>query len=347
MAIMGLAKDRDDLRRRLDAIVVGLNRSGQPVRAGEFHVTGSLMALLTDAIMPNLVQTTEGTPAMVHIGPFGNIAHGTSSIISQTMGLKLADYVVNECGFGSDLGAEKYFDLVMRYSGLTPSAAVLVTTVRSLKLQGNGSLTCGLPHLEKHAQNLRGFGVPIVVGVNHFPDDTEAELEEVKQYCAKLNVPMAFVEAFTKGGAGATDLAAKVIEAADSGHEKDVHAIYPLETPLIDKINTIAQKIYGAADVTFTEAAQDKLQRLTDFGFLGNLPICMAKTPVLILGRSGKSWELPTGWTLHVSDVLLSAWRGIRRGGFGQHGMLMPGLGKIQRGFDIDVDADGNITGLA
>jgi len=344
MAIMGLATDRADLRRRLDAIVVGLNRSGKAVRAGDFHVTGSMMALLNDAIMPNLVQTTEGSPATVHIGPFGNIAHGTSSIISQMMGLKLADYVVNECGFGSDLGAEKYFDLVMRDSGLAPSAAVLVTTVRSLKLQGNGSLEAGLPHLQKHVQILRGFGVPIVIGVNHFPDDTGAELDAVKNYCAKLCVPMAFVDAFTKGGAGATDLAARVIEVADTGHEKDVHSIYPLDASLETKIKTIAQQVYGAADVTYSEPAQDKLKRLAELGF-GGLPICMAKTQYS-LSDDAEKLGVPTGWTLHVSDVLLSAGAGFVVVVSGSI-MLMPGLGKIQRGSDIDVDADGNITGLA
>jgi formate--tetrahydrofolate ligase len=344
MAIMALAKDRADLRKRLDAIVVGLNRSGQPVRAAEFQVTGSLMALLTDAIMPNLVQTTEGTPATVHIGPFGNIAHGTSSIISQAMGLQLADYVVNECGFGSDLGAEKYFDLVMRYSGLTPSAAVLVTSVRSLKLQGTGSLHLGLPHLGKHIHNLRGFGVPVVVGLNHFPDDTEAELQMVVDHCKEIGVPVAFVEAFTKGGEGATELAKKVIEAADSGVEKNVHPIYTLEASLEQKITTIAQQIYGAKDVAFTDAAREKLDRLTSFGF-GNLPICMAKTQYSFSDDPEKL-GVPTGWTLRISDILLSAGAGFVVAVSGAI-MLMPGLGKIQRGFDIDVDADGNIVGLA
>jgi formate--tetrahydrofolate ligase len=216
--------------------------------------------------------------------------------------------------------------------------------VRSLKVQGNESLLNGLSHLEKHVENLRGFGVPIVVGVNHFPDDTEVELNTLKEYCAQLDVPMAFVEAFTKGGAGATELAAKVIEAADSGCEKKVRAIYPLEAPLVEKINTIAQKIYGAADVSFTEAAQDKLQRLTEFGF-GNLPICMAKTQYSFSDDPEKL-GVPTGWTLHVTDVLLSAGAGFVVVVSGSM-MLMPGLGKIQRGFDIDVDADGNITGLA
>ena len=344
MAIMALAKDRADLRRRLDAIVVGLNRSGQPVRAAEFHVTGSMMALLTEAIMPNLVQTTEGTPATVHIGPFGNIAHGTSSIISQAMGLRLADYVVNECGFGSDLGAEKYFDLVMRYSGLTPSAAVLVTTVRSLKLQGSGDLQAGLPHLGKHIGILRGFGVPMVVGLNRFPDDTDAELQMVVDHCGQLGVPVAFVEAFTKGGAGATELAQRVIEAANSGAEKNVHSIYPLEQSLEQKITTIAQQVYGAKDVAFSDAAREKLDRLSSFGF-GNLPICMAKTQYS-LSDDPEKMGVPTGWTLRISDVLLSAGAGfvvVVSGAI----MLMPGLGKMQRGFDIDVDDDGNITGLA
>lgn len=344
MAIMALAKDRADLRRRLDSIVVGLNRSGQPVRAAEFHVTGSMMALLAEAIMPNLTQTTEGTPATVHIGPFGNIAHGTSSIISQKMGLQVAEYVVNECGFGSDLGAEKYFDLVMGYSGLKPSAAVLVTTVRSLKLQGLGSLENGLPHLAKHIQILRGFGVPMVVGLNRFPDDTDAELNMVVEECGRLGVPVAFVEAFTKGGAGATELAAKVIEVAELGAEKNVHSIYPLEASLEEKITAIAQKVYGAADVAFTDAAREKLDRLTSFGF-GNLPICMAKTQYS-LSDDPEKLGVPTGWTLRISDVLLSAGAGfvvVVSGAI----MLMPGLGKIQRGFDIDVDDDGNIIGLS
>jgi formate--tetrahydrofolate ligase len=343
MAIMGLAKDRKDLRNRLNAIVVGLNRSGKPVRAGDFNVTGSMMALLNEAILPNLVQTTEGTPATVHIGPFGNIAHGTSSIISQMMGLKLADYVVNECGFGSDLGAEKYFDLVMRTSGLRPSAAVLVTSVRSLKLQGNGDLAAGLPHLEKHATNLRGFGVPVVVGINHFPDDTEADLKMVESHCTQLNLPMALVEAFSRGGAGAEELAKKVIAAAETGDPCKVKPIYPLEAPLEEKIKTIAQKIYGAADVAYTDAAKEKLQRFADLGY-GNLPICMAKTQYS-LSDNPELMGVPTGWTLKVSDVLLSAGAGFIVVVSGSI-MLMPGLGKMQRGFDIDVDDDGNIIGL-
>jgi len=344
MAIMGLTKDLADLRRRIDNIVIGFNRSGKPVRAADFQITGSMLALLHDALMPNLVQTSEGTPATVHIGPFGNIAHGTSSIISQEMGLRLADYVVNECGFGSDLGAEKYFDLVMRTSGLTPSAAVLVTSVRSLKLQGAGDLKSGLPHLAKHAQNLKGFGVEVVVGINHFPDDAEAELKMVEDYCASLGLPMALVEAFSRGGAGAEELARKVIEAASKSDPGKVKPIYALESPLEDKVKTIAQKIYGAAGVEYTDAAREKMQRFASFGF-GNLPICMAKTQYSF-SDNPELMGVPTGWNLKVTDVLLSAGAGFIVVVSGAM-MLMPGLGKIQRGFDIDVDADGNIIGLS
>ena len=344
MAIMGLAKNRADLRQRIDSIVVGFTRSGKPVRAADFHVTGSMMALLTDALMPNLVQTTEGTPATVHIGPFGNIAHGTSSIISQEMGLRLADYVVNECGFGSDLGAEKYFDLVMRTSGLIPSAVVLVTSVRSLKLQGAGDLKAGLPHLAKHATNLLGFGCAVVVGINHFPDDAESDLRMVEEYCTSLNLPMALVEAFSRGGAGAEDLARKVMDAAAKSDTSKVKPIYDLESPLADKVKTIAQKIYGAADVEYTPAASEKMQRFTDLGF-ANLPICMAKTQYS-LSDNPELMGVPTGWNLKITDVLLSAGAGFIVAVSGAM-MLMPGLGKIQRGFDIDVDDDGNITGLS
>ena len=343
MAIMGLASDRADLRQRLDRIVIGFNRAGEPVRASAFEVTGSMMALLTDALMPNLVQTTEGTPATVHIGPFGNIAHGTSSIISQKMGLKLADYVVNECGFGSDLGAEKYFDLVMRTSGLKPDAVVLVTSVRSLKLQGADALLAGLPHLAKHVSNMRGFGVPVIVGINRFPDDTASDLQTVADCCKQLDVPMAQVEAFSRGGAGAEELARKVIEVAENT-KANAQPIYTLESSLEDKIKTIAQKIYGATDVEYNDVAKEKLARLARLGY-GGLPICMAKTQYSFSDNPALM-GVPTGWNMKVTDILLSAGAGFVVVVSGAM-MLMPGLGKVQRGFDIDVDADGNITGLA
>jgi formate--tetrahydrofolate ligase len=343
MAIMGLAKDRADLRRRIDEIVIGFNRSGQPVKAGAFQVTGSMMALLNEALLPNLVQTTEGTPATVHIGPFGNIAHGTSSIISQQMGLRLADYVVNECGFGADLGAEKYLDLVMRTSETIPRAAVVVTSVRSLKLQGGGELAPGLPHLGKHVANMHGFGVPVVVGLNHFPDDSEADLAAVKAYCAKLGVSVELVEAFMRGGAGAEDLAKRVIETAEKSDPSKVKPIYELNEPLEQKIETIVKKIYGGDGVTYSEVAQEKLKRLAELGY-SNLPICMAKTQYSFTDNPDLMGT-PTGWSLKVSDVSLSAGAGfvvVISGAM----MLMPGLGKIQKGFNIDVDEDGNIVGL-
>src|SRR6266581_9273215 len=212
MAIIALAKDRKDLRKRLDAIIIGVTRDGIPVTAHDLGATGGMMALLAEAILPNLVQTTDGTPAFVHAGPFGNIAHGTSSVICQEMGLRLADYVVNECGFASDLGAEKYFDIVMQQSGITPSAAVLVTTVRSIRQQGEGELERGLQNLGKHIEILQTFGVPTTAAINRFPSDTDAELERLAAYCAERGVPSALSEGFAKGGPGAKVLVEKVLE---------------------------------------------------------------------------------------------------------------------------------------
>jgi formate--tetrahydrofolate ligase len=212
MAVMALASSLEDLRRRLGAIVVGVSRSGKPVRAADLNATGAMMALLSEAILPNLMQTTENTPAMVHTGPFGNIAHGTSSVISHNMGIRLADYVVNEAGFAADLGAEKYLDIVMRSSGIPPACAVLVTTVQSLRNQGEGDLERGFPNLTRHIQNLKRFHLPVVVAINRFPKDTDAELKRMADYCAEHGAVSALSEAFTKGGAGAESLAEKVVE---------------------------------------------------------------------------------------------------------------------------------------
>lgn len=343
MAILALAKDRDDLRQRLDAIVVGWNRAGEPVCAAAFRITGGLMALLNDAIEPNLVQTTEGTPALVHIGPFGNIAHGTSSVLSQTMGLRLADYVVNEVGFGSELGAEKYFDLVMRASGLVPSAVVLVTTIRSLKVQGGDSLAQGLPHLAKHARILRGFGVPSIVGINRFAGDTDQELRAIEQFCAQLGERCVVTEPFTQGGKGARELATEVMAAVQTNLESNARPIYSLDTTPEHKITTVAQQVYGAASVVFSDSAREKLQRFTRCGF-GALPVCLAKTQYS-LSDDPEKMGVPTGWTLRVTDVLLSAGAGFLVIVSGSM-LLMPGLGRTFRGSDIDVDPDGNITGL-
>ena len=343
MAILALTSSRDDLRRRLDSIVVGASRTGQPVTAGQLRATGAMMALLADAILPNLVQTTEGTPALVHAGPFGNIAHGTSSILSQQMGLRLADYVVNECGFAADLGAEKFFDIVMRTSGIKPAAAVLVTTVQSLKAQGEGSLGAGFPNLAHHIATLSNYGVPVVVGVNRFPADTPEELEAIAMECAEHGVPCALVEAFAKGGEGAAELARKVVAMIEENPESCAEPIYSLGDSLAQKIRTVAIRVYGAADVAFSPAAEAGLARFAEWGF-GRLPVCIAKTQYS-LTDDPKRMGAPTGWTLNVRDVSLSAGAGFVVAIAGNM-MLMPGLPSHPRALEIDVDADGNILGV-
>jgi formate--tetrahydrofolate ligase len=343
MAILALAADRSDLRRRLDAIIIGATRAGRPVTAADIGATGSMMALLDEAILPNLVQTTEGTPALVHTGPFGNIAHGTSSIISQQMGLRLADYVVNECGFAADLGAEKYFNIVMRTSGITPAAVVLVATVQSLRAQGQGDLAAGFANLAHHLRVVRNYGAPVVVAINRFPTDTDDELQQVAAECASLKVGCSFVEAFAKGGAGAADLAQKVVDLIDANPAPSVQPIYALEDSFENKIRKVATQIYGAADVAFSEQARAKLARYVEWGF-GNLAVCIAKTQYS-LSDNAKLTGAPTGWTLNVRDVSLSAGAGfvvVIAGSI----MLMPGLPSHPRALEIDVDADGNITGV-
>src|SRR5712692_10184128 len=243
MAIVALAKDRKDLRKRLDSIVIGVARDGKPVSARDLGATGGMMALLAEAILPNLAQTTDGTPAFVHAGPFGNIAHGTSSVISQEMGLRLADYVVNECGFASDLGAEKYFDIVMQQSGITPAAAVLVTTVQSMRQQGEGDFERGLSNLGKHIEILQTFGLPTIAAINRFPNDSTADLDRLAAYCAERGVPSALSEGFAKGGPGAKELAEKVLDTIGKNPAPPVHPLYSLEEPLTEKIRRVAQKI--------------------------------------------------------------------------------------------------------
>jgi formate--tetrahydrofolate ligase len=334
MAILALSSSRADLRRRLNAIVVGVSRSGRPV---------SMLALLNDALLPNLVQTTEGTPALVHTGPFGNIAHGTSSILCQQMALRLADYVVNEAGFASDLGAEKYFDIVMRSSGIEPAAAVLVTTVRSLRAQGEGSLQDGFPNLAHHIRNLQRFGVPVVVAINRFPADTPAELEAVALECEEQQVPCSIVEAFAKGGLGATDLAHKVVTAIQGDPLPGIHPAYSLEDSPAEKIRKIATRVYGASGVSFSDEARERLERYTDWGFAG-LPVCIAKTQYS-LSDNPKLLGVPSGWTLHITDVELAAGAGFLVAIAGNM-LLMPGLPHTPRALSIDVDDEGNITGV-
>jgi formate--tetrahydrofolate ligase len=343
MAILGLASSRADLRHRLDAIVVGVNRSGHPVTAADLGATGAMLALLNEAILPNLVQTTEGTPALVHTGPFANIAHGTSSVLSQQMAIRLADYVVNEAGFAADLGAEKYFDIAMRASGIEPAVAVLVTTVQSLRAQGEGTLAAGFPNLAHHIQTLRSFGVPIVVAINRFPADTEDELNEIAAECTQQGIDSAIVEAFTKGGLGAVDLATKVVAAIDANPSPNIQPAYSLDDSTEEKLRKVATQVYGAADVTLSEYARANLARYAEWGF-DRLPVCIAKTQYSLTDDPTRMGA-PTGWTLNVNDIQLSAGAGFLIAIAGNM-MLMPGLPRNPRALAVDVDPEGNITGV-
>lgn len=343
MAILGLASGRADLRRHLDSIVVGVSRAGRPVTAADLGATGAMMALLNDAILPNLVQTTEGTPALVHTGPFANIAHGTSSVLSQQMALRLTDFVVNEAGFGADLGAEKYFDIAMRASGIQPAAAVLVATVQSLRAQGEGSLEAGFANLAHHIATLQRFGAPIVVAINRFPSDLPAELDAVAAECERLSVPCSVVEAFSKGGLGTADLAEKVVAAIEANPSPDVQPVYRLEDSLEEKIRKVAAQVYGAASVAFSDEARAHLERYAEWGF-GRLPVCIAKTQYS-LSDNPKLMGAPSGWTLNITAASLSAGAGFVVAVAGNM-MLMPGLPRVPRALSIDVDAEGNITGV-
>jgi formate--tetrahydrofolate ligase len=344
MAILTLAGSREDLRMRLERIVIGSNRSGKPVTAGELNATGPMMALLSEAIMPNLVQTTEGTPALVHCGPFANIAHGTSSVLSQQMGLRLADYVINETGFASDLGFEKYLDIVMPSSGIKPSVAVLVTTVQSVRGQGAGDLEAGFANLKKHIAIVRGFNLPAIVAINRFPNDTDEELQFLERYCEAQGAAFALSEAFSKGGAGATALAEKVVSVLEANPSSTLRTTYtPSDSPL-EKITAVAQKVYGAASVELSPKAEEKLARFTEWGY-ANLPVCIAKTQYS-LTDDPKQMGAPTGWTLHITDMVLSAGAGFLVVISGSM-MLMPGLPKASRALSIDVDASGEIIGMS
>ena len=348
MAIMALASSREDLRKRLERIVIGENKSGAPITAKDLGAVGGMMALLAEALLPNLVQTTEGTPAMVHMGPFANIAHGTSSVLSQQMGLRLADYVINECGFAADLGLEKYMDIVMPSSGIKPAAAVLVTTVQSMKNQGvtdggEGDLQAGLANLGAHIRILKAFGLPIVVAINRFPTDTDAELAVLQDYCKQHGLPSAFSEAFTKGADGSVELARAVVKLVEEHPSAVVQPVYAPSDALKEKIAKVATKVYGAGSVEYSEQASAQLEKFAGWGF-GGLPVCIAKTQYS-LSDNAKLPGAPTGWALHITDVSLSAGAGFLVAIAGNM-MLMPGLPKVSRAERIDVDADGNVTGL-
>ena len=352
MAILCLAADLGDLKRRLGEILVAYTYAGEPVYCRDLSAEGAMTALLKDAIKPNLVQTLENTPALMHGGPFANIAHGCNSVRATKLALKLADYCITEAGFGSDLGAEKFMDIKCRLAGLTPSAVVLVATIRALKYNGGvpkaelsaentAALEKGLPNLEKHIENMKKFGVPVVVAINRFATDTDAEIAVLAGKMEALGVPFSLCEHFAKGGEGAIDLAEKVVAACEE--PSHFHPLYELDQPIEAKIETIAREIYGADGVEYTAAAKKAIKDITALG-KGDLPICMAKTQYS-LSDNQKLLGRPTGFVIHVGEVRLSAGAGfivVQTGDI----MTMPGLPKVPAANNIDIDESGRITGL-
>ncbi len=353
MAILCLATSMKDLKDRLSRMVVAYTEDKKPVTAGELEATGSMALLLKDALMPNLVQTLENTPALIHGGPFANIAHGCNSVVATTMALKLADYVVTEAGFGADLGAEKFFDIKCRYAGLKPAVTVIVATVRALKNHGGvkkedlnkenlEALKKGFENLEKQIQNVQKFGVPAVVAINAFPLDTTAELEYVENRCKELGAEAVLSEVWAKGGEGGVALAHKVVEIAESG-KAAYKPLYELDLSPREKIETICKEIYGADGVEFTAKALQDMAKHTEDGF-GHLPICMAKTQYS-LSDDPKKLGRPTGFKVTVREVKLSAGAGFLVALAGEI-MRMPGLPKVPAANKIDILESGEIVGL-
>ncbi|NMB46497.1 MAG: formate--tetrahydrofolate ligase [Firmicutes bacterium] len=354
MAILCLAEDMEDLKRRLGQMLVGYTRSKKPVFARELGVIGSLAVLLKDALKPNLVQTLEGQPAFVHGGPFANIAHGNNSIIATRLALKLSDYVVTEGGFAADLGAEKFFDIVHGYSGLTPDVAVLVASVRALNMHGGvardkvaetnlEALDRGLSNLEKHVANLKKYGIPVVVALNRFPTDDISELELVETRCKELGVVAAISEVVAKGGEGGLELAEAVLSALSKGESKFT-PLYDWDLPIKEKIGILAREIYGADDVVYTPRAEQDMAALTSMGCSG-LPLCIAKTQHSLSDNSALKGA-PTGWTLTVREVRASLGAGFLVPLTGDM-MTMPGLPKEPAAKRIDIDKNGAIVGLS
>jgi len=355
MAILCLADNPQDLKERLGNILVGYSSDNASVFARELKAEGAMAALLKEAVKPNVVQTLEGTPVFVHGGPFANIAHGTNSVIATRLALGVADYVVTEAGFGSDLGAEKFFDIVVRGESIPPpDACVLVGTIRALKFHGGVdkdeldlenivALEKGFVNLGKHIENIRHFGVPFVVALNKFPSDTEAEIEQFKTLCEREKIRVAISDVYGRGGEGGEELACQLIEAID----KDKHHfqyLYPLDVPLIEKIETVAKKIYGASGVAMEGKTRRKIRRMEKSGF-GHLPVCIAKTQYS-LSDDDQALGRPEDFTLIVTDASLSSGAGFVVVYCGDI-MTMPGLPKIPSAEKIDISKDGEITGLS
>lgn len=353
MAVLCLASDMNDLKERLSRMVVAYNLDGEPVTAGQFQAVGSMAALLKDALKPNMIQTLEHTPALVHGGPFANIAHGCNSVRATKAALKMADYVITEAGFGADLGAEKFFDIKCRAAGLKPDAVVLVATIRALKYNGGvakadlsaenvDALKKGIVNLEKHIENLKLYGVPVVVTLNSFITDTEAEISYVKNFCEERGAEFALSEVWEKGGEGGMALAEKVLKTLS---EKESHfkPLYGDDLSLTEKIETVAKKIYGAGSVTVSAAAKKQLEKIEAMGF-GNLPVCMAKNQYSLSDDPTKLGR-PEGFDLTVREAYVSAGAGFVVVLTGTV-MTMPGLSKNPAAYNIDVDENGKIVGL-
>ena len=352
MAILCLAADLDDLKERLGSILIAYTYDSKPVYARDLKVHGAMAALLKDALKPNLVQTLENTPALMHGGPFANIAHGCNSVRATKLALKMADYCITEAGFGSDLGAEKFLDIKCRYAGLAPSAIVIVATLRALKYNGGvpkaevaaenvEALKKGLVNLEAHVENMRKYGVPVVVAINRFLTDTDQEIEVLAECCRRLGVEYSLSEAFAKGGEGAVDLAHKVVAAC--AQPSQFKLLYDEKAPIKEKIKTIVTEIYGGEDVSYAPKAEKSIREIEALG-KANLPICVAKTQYSLSDDPAKLGR-PTGFTVNVRDVTLSAGAGfivVMSGDI----MTMPGLPKAPAACQIDVDSRGHIKGL-
>ena len=352
MAILCLAKDMEDLKRRFGEIIIGYNRSGQPVKASDLHAEGAMAALMKDAIHPNLVQTLEHTPCLIHGGPFANIAHGCNSVQATRLAMKMADYTITEAGFGADLGAEKFMDIKCRMAGIKPDAVVIVATVRALKYNGGvkktdlkeenvDALKKGIVNLEKHIENMKSFGVPVVVAVNRFDTDSDEELKLVIDRCAELGADCALSEVFAKGGEGGIELAEKVLAAMETPSE--YKPVYDVNDSIADKINAVVTKIYGGNGVEYSNKAKKAIKKLEELG-LDKKPVCMAKTQYSLsddpslLGR-------PEGFTVNVSEIRVSNGAGFIVAETGNI-MVMPGLPKVPAANNIDIDNDGVISGL-
>lgn len=353
MAILCLATSLEDLKERAGRMIIAYTYDGKPVTVNDIQATGAVTLLLKDAIKPNMVQTLDHNPVLVHGGPFANIAHGCNSVIATKLALKLGDYAITEAGFGADLGAQKFLDIKCRQAGLTPDAVVIVATVRALKMHGGvakkdlgvenlEALRAGIGNLEKHIENISKYGLPSVVAINAFPTDTPAELELLREMCAAKGVEVALSEVWAKGAEGGKELAQKVIETLETKESK-FHCLYELENPIADKIKTIATEIYGADDVIFSKKVVNKMKKLEEQGF-GDLPICIAKTQYslsddpTLLGR-------PTGFKVSINDLIVNAGAGFVVAISGDI-MRMPGLPKVPAAVNMDIDSSGKITGL-